>query len=81
MEHAATCVVNDGKLYAFTGDGIILLLNSIYKLVAVTFDGENCVHPNDLAFPQKVCISLPETNLFRCKHHQIWRLNNLPVFI
>ncbi|KAH9755449.1 hypothetical protein KPL71_015788 [Citrus sinensis] len=56
VEHAATCVVNDGKLFAFTGDGIILLLNSIYKLVAVTFDGENCVHPNDLAFPQKISV-------------------------
>lgn len=81
MEHAAACVVNDGKLYAFTGDGICLLLNSIYKLVAVAFDGVNCVHPSDLALPQKVCISLPEINFFCCKHRQIWELNNLPSFI
>lgn len=57
VEHAATCDANDGKLYVFTGDGIGLLLNSIYKLVVVTFDGGvNYVHPNDLALPQKISV-------------------------
>ncbi|KAI9186349.1 hypothetical protein LWI28_016449 [Acer negundo] len=39
---ASTCVVNDGMLYAYSAEGIILSFNSIYELVAAaTFDGQN----------------------------------------
>ncbi|KAK4850682.1 hypothetical protein QYF36_008902 [Acer negundo] len=42
VEHASTCVVNDGMLYAYSAEGIILSFNSIYELVAAaTFDGQN----------------------------------------
>ncbi|KAK3198249.1 hypothetical protein Dsin_021664 [Dipteronia sinensis] len=42
VEHASTCVVNDGMLYAYSAEGIILSFNSVYNLVAAaTFDGQN----------------------------------------
>ncbi|KAK3198225.1 hypothetical protein Dsin_021640 [Dipteronia sinensis] len=55
VEHASTCVVNDGMLYAYSAEGIILSFNSICELVAAaTFDGQNYQFLDDSTFTQKI---------------------------
>lgn len=66
VDHAITCVVDDEKLYAYSAnaDGVILLFNSIYKLVAATFDGKVYQTLDNLNSSQKVCILYHETQRF-----------------
>uniref|UniRef100_A0A5B7AMA6 Calmodulin-binding protein 60 D n=1 Tax=Davidia involucrata TaxID=16924 RepID=A0A5B7AMA6_DAVIN len=43
IEHATACVLDDDKLYVYYGavERVGLVFNSIYKVVAATFDGHN----------------------------------------
>ncbi|KAH7521107.1 hypothetical protein ACOSQ2_009142 [Xanthoceras sorbifolium] len=53
VEHASACVVNDDMFYAYSVGGIGLLFNSIFKLVAATFDGQNYQFLDDPTFTQR----------------------------
>ncbi|KAK0601210.1 hypothetical protein LWI29_022188 [Acer saccharum] len=53
VEHASTCDVNDEIFFTFSVDGISLLFNSVYKLVAATFDGQNYQSVDDPTFSHK----------------------------
>ncbi|KAK4843655.1 hypothetical protein QYF36_011094 [Acer negundo] len=53
VEHASTCAVVDEKFYAYSVEGIGLLFNSIYMLVAATFDGHNYQYLDKLSVVQK----------------------------
>lgn len=56
IEHAKSCVIDDYKLYSYhtIEQPIALLFNSIYELVAVTFDGQNYYSPDTLTPSHKV---------------------------
>ncbi|KAK1547914.1 hypothetical protein Q3G72_028464 [Acer saccharum] len=53
VEHASTCDVNDEIFFTFSVDGISLLFNSVHKLVAATFDGQNYQSVDDPTFSHK----------------------------
>lgn len=63
IEHALTCVLDDDEWYTYTYYGaqqrVGLLLNSIFKVVAATFGGQNYQPLEKLTFSQKVCVSYP----------------------
>ncbi|TXG65242.1 hypothetical protein EZV62_006517 [Acer yangbiense] len=50
VEHASTCDVNDEISFTYSVDRIGLLFNSVYKLVAATFDGQNYQSVDDPTF-------------------------------
>uniref|UniRef100_A0A2P2M0G5 Calmodulin-binding protein 60-C n=3 Tax=Rhizophora mucronata TaxID=61149 RepID=A0A2P2M0G5_RHIMU len=58
MEHANTCVLDDGQLYAYNeaGQGATLFFNSIYKVVGARFDGQNYEPLEKLTPPQKALV-------------------------
>ncbi|KAJ6876646.1 hypothetical protein NC651_029597 [Populus alba x Populus x berolinensis] len=58
IEHATTCVLDDSKLYSYFdgGQSIGLLFDSIYKVVGVTFDGQNYESLHNLSPPQKALV-------------------------
>ncbi|KAL8155475.1 hypothetical protein AgCh_000748 [Apium graveolens] len=53
IEHATTCVL-DNKMYLYTGAAqrVILVFNSIWKVIGATFDGKNYQNLDSLSFPQ-----------------------------
>ncbi|CAN0914105.1 Calmodulin-binding protein 60 B [Linum grandiflorum] len=56
VEHANTCMLDETKFYVYNDSvqGIKLMFNSVYKLVAAMFDGSQSYEPLDkLAPPQK----------------------------
>ena len=58
IEHALSCVLDDDEWYAYYGAAqrAGLLLNSIYRVVAATFDGHNYQPVENLTFSQKVSV-------------------------
>ncbi|XWS64465.1 hypothetical protein CRYUN_Cryun05aG0006400 [Craigia yunnanensis] len=54
-EHALSCVLDDDEWYTYYGAAqrVGLLLNSIYRVVAATFDGQNYQPVENLTFSQK----------------------------
>ncbi|KAK1401764.1 Calmodulin-binding protein 60 B like [Heracleum sosnowskyi] len=53
IEHATTCVL-DNKMYLYTGAArrVMLVFNSIWKVIGATFDGQNYQNLDSLSFPQ-----------------------------
>ncbi|XP_022748242.1 calmodulin-binding protein 60 B-like [Durio zibethinus] len=58
IEHALSCVLDDDEWYAYYGAAqrVVLLLNSIYQVVAATFDGQNYLPAEKLTFSQKLLV-------------------------
>ncbi|KAE8711531.1 Calmodulin-binding protein [Hibiscus syriacus] len=58
VEHALTCVLDDDEWYTYYGaaQGVGLLLNSIYQVIEVTFDGQNYLPVENLNFSQKLLV-------------------------
>ncbi|KAF5739902.1 hypothetical protein HS088_TW12G01114 [Tripterygium wilfordii] len=58
VEHATECVPDEGKFYTYTGasQSAMLLFNSIYKLVAATFDGQTYLPIEKLDLPQRLLV-------------------------
>ncbi|KAG4189111.1 hypothetical protein ERO13_A08G207000v2 [Gossypium hirsutum] len=58
IEHALSCVPDDDEWYTYHGTAqrVGLLLNSIYKVVEVTFDGQNYLPVENLTFSQKLLV-------------------------
>ncbi|KAG6750405.1 hypothetical protein POTOM_044897 [Populus tomentosa] len=58
IEHATTCVLDESKFYSYfdAGQSIGLLFDSIYKVVGVTFDGQNYESLHNLSPPQKALV-------------------------
>lgn len=56
IEHATTCVL-DNKMYLYTGAAqrVMLVFNSVWKVIGATFDGQNYQNLESLSFPQMVC--------------------------
>ena len=55
--HALSCVIDDDEWYAYYGSAPVgILLNSIYRVVAATFDGHNYQPVENLTFSQKVSV-------------------------
>ncbi|XWS42340.1 hypothetical protein CRYUN_Cryun16bG0006200 [Craigia yunnanensis] len=54
IKHALSCVIDDDEWYAYNGAAqrVGLLLNSIYRVVAATFDGQNYHPVEELTFSQ-----------------------------
>ena len=59
-KHAKTCVIDDHRLYSYhtAEQPLVLLFNSIYNLVGVTFDGQNHRSPATLTPSEKVCVNI-----------------------
>ena len=59
IEHAMTCNKDDGMkyIYQIAGESVCLLFNSIYQVVAATFDGQEYCPLDSLNYYQKVCIN------------------------
>ncbi|XWS57452.1 hypothetical protein CRYUN_Cryun09bG0175200 [Craigia yunnanensis] len=55
IKHALSCVLDDNERYTYYGAAqrVGLLLNSIYQVVAATFDGQNYQPVENLTFSQK----------------------------
>ncbi|XP_017224932.2 calmodulin-binding protein 60 B-like [Daucus carota subsp. sativus] len=53
IEHATTCVLDD-KMYLYTGAAhrVMLVFNSIWKVIGATFDGQNYQNLETLSFAQ-----------------------------
>ena len=51
---------DDGMTYTYhiAGESVGLLFNSIYQVVAATFDGQEYCPLDSLTFYQKVCINI-----------------------
>ncbi|KAF5739998.1 hypothetical protein HS088_TW11G00061 [Tripterygium wilfordii] len=58
VEHANECVPDEGKFYTYTGaaQSVRLLFNSIYKVIAATFDGQTYLPIEKLDLPQKLLV-------------------------
>ncbi|XP_039005602.1 protein SAR DEFICIENT 1-like [Hibiscus syriacus] len=58
IEHALTCVLDDDEWYTYYGAAqrVGLLLNSIYQVIEVTFDGQNYLPVENLNFSQKLLV-------------------------
>lgn len=54
--HAITCTLDDNKYIYRTAEGTVLLFNSIYKVVGVTFDGHSYHSVDSLNMYQMVGI-------------------------
>ncbi|KAK1547905.1 hypothetical protein Q3G72_010507 [Acer saccharum] len=65
VEHASTCGLNDEIFYTYSGEGIGLLFNSIYKLVAATFDGQNYQFLDDPTFTHKPLVETIKKQAYR----------------
>ncbi|XP_022719502.1 calmodulin-binding protein 60 C-like [Durio zibethinus] len=70
IEHAFSCVLDDDEWYTYYGAAhrVGLLLNSIYEVVAATFDGENYQPVEKLTFSQK--LQVEDTK--RLAHKNVW---------
>lgn len=64
IREAKTCYVDDGKLYTYyrAGDCVGLQFNSIFEVVAATFDGHNYRSVGELSLTpfEKVCNNVLE---------------------
>ncbi|CAN1354992.1 Calmodulin-binding protein 60 B [Linum perenne] len=68
VEHANTCVLDETKFYVYNDNiqGIKLLFNSVYKLVAAMFNGSQSYEPLDrLTPPQKVLLENPKRQAYK----------------
>ncbi|KAK1580851.1 hypothetical protein Q3G72_000665 [Acer saccharum] len=65
VEHASTCDVNNEIFYTYSVEGIGLLFNSVYKLVAATFDGQNYQFLDDPTFTHKPLVETIKKQAYR----------------
>ncbi|XP_017977580.1 PREDICTED: calmodulin-binding protein 60 D [Theobroma cacao] len=69
IEHALTCVLDDDEWYTYTYYGaqqrVGLLLNSIFKVVAATFGGQNYQPLEKLTFSQKLLVEDAKRQAYR----------------
>ncbi|KAB1994969.1 hypothetical protein ES319_D13G131100v1 [Gossypium barbadense] len=58
IEHALSCVLDDDEWYSYygTAQSVGLLLNSIYRVEAATFDGQNYQPVENMTFSQKLLV-------------------------
>ncbi|GLT37962.1 hypothetical protein SLA2020_122410 [Shorea laevis] len=70
IDHATTCVLDDDELYAYHGvaQGVVLLLNSIYKVVAASFDGQNFLPLEELTLTQKLLVDEVKRQAYKNIH-------------
>ncbi|GLT47672.1 hypothetical protein SLA2020_213480 [Shorea laevis] len=72
VDHATTCVLDDDEMYSYYGfaqtERIGLLLNSIYKVVAATFDGQNYLPLEKLTFGQKLLVEDVKRQAYKNAH-------------
>ncbi|KAH1105930.1 hypothetical protein J1N35_009698 [Gossypium stocksii] len=75
IEHALSCVPDDDEWYTYHGTAqrVGLLLNSIYKVVEVTFDGQNYLPVENLTFSQKLLVEDAKRQAYK----NVWNL--IPV--
>ncbi|XVF41795.1 hypothetical protein PTKIN_Ptkin01aG0309300 [Pterospermum kingtungense] len=67
IEHALSCVIDDDEWYTYYGAAqrVGLLLNSIYKVVAATFDGQSYQPVEKLTFSQKLLVEDGKRQAYR----------------
>ncbi|KAI9185443.1 hypothetical protein LWI28_007266 [Acer negundo] len=65
VEHASTCELNDEIFYTYSVEGIGFLFNSVYKLVAATFDGQNYQILDDPTFTHKHLVETLKKQAYR----------------
>ncbi|TXG65260.1 hypothetical protein EZV62_006535 [Acer yangbiense] len=65
VKHASTCALNDEIFYTYSVEGIGLLFNSVYKLVAATFDGQNYQFLDDPTFTHKPLVETIKKQVYR----------------
>ncbi|KAF1892154.1 hypothetical protein Lal_00036510 [Lupinus albus] len=65
--HAKTCVIDDSNLYIYQTEEppIVLVFNSIYNLVEVTFDGQNYFSPETLTPNDKIVVELVKQHAYK----------------
>ncbi|GLT94840.1 hypothetical protein SLE2022_125580 [Rubroshorea leprosula] len=70
IDHATTCVLDDDELYAYHGvaQRVVLLLNSIYKVVAASFDGQNFLPLEELTLTQKLLVDEVKRQAYKNIH-------------
>ncbi|XP_057439039.1 calmodulin-binding protein 60 B-like isoform X2 [Lotus japonicus] len=67
IEHANTCLIDDYKLYSYRTpeQPIVLLFNSIFKLVGVTFDCQNYYSLETLAPGEKHLVEIVKQDAYK----------------
>ncbi|KAL2345625.1 hypothetical protein Fmac_006910 [Flemingia macrophylla] len=67
IEHAKSCVIDDYKLYSYHSEElqIGLLFNTIFILVAVTFDWQNYYSPDTLTPRKKQLVDIVKQRAYR----------------
>ncbi|XVE63109.1 hypothetical protein DITRI_Ditri06bG0173300 [Diplodiscus trichospermus] len=81
IEHAFSCVVDDDEWYVYYGTArrVGLLLNSIYQVVAATFDGQSYQPVEKLNFSQKLLVEDAKQQAY--KNVQDLVLTDRPAFM
>ncbi|KAL1088326.1 hypothetical protein V6Z11_D08G243900 [Gossypium hirsutum] len=72
IEHALSCVPDDDEWYTYHGTAqrVELLLNSIYNVVKVTFDGQDYLPVENLTFSQKLLVEDAKRQAYK----NVWNL-------
>ncbi|KAJ8771820.1 hypothetical protein K2173_026997 [Erythroxylum novogranatense] len=65
IEHASSCVPEDGQFYAYFEPDIGLLFNSVYKVVGAAFDGQNYEPLDKLTPPQKALVEKSKRQAYK----------------
>ncbi|MBA0680819.1 hypothetical protein Goari_012497, partial [Gossypium aridum] len=75
IEHALSCVPDDDEWYTYHGTAqrVVLVLNSIYNVVEVTFDGQDYLPVENLTFSQKLLVEDAKRQAYK----NVWNL--IPV--
>ncbi|XVF05979.1 hypothetical protein REPUB_Repub06bG0008300 [Reevesia pubescens] len=70
VEHASSCVLDDDEWFTYYGvdQRVGLLLNSIYNVVAATFDGQNYTPVEKLTFSQKLLVEDAKRQAYKNVH-------------
>ncbi|XVE89583.1 hypothetical protein DITRI_Ditri20bG0007600 [Diplodiscus trichospermus] len=74
IKHALSCVLDDDELYTYNVGAtqkVGILLNSIYQVVAATFDGQNYQPVEQLTFSQKVLVEDAKKQAYNNVHNLV----------
>ncbi|XP_068660356.1 calmodulin-binding protein 60 B-like isoform X2 [Aristolochia californica] len=64
VQHAKTCLL-DNKIYQYEKSGVQVLLNSIYEVVGVAFDGHVCQMLNELSAAQMILVEYVKQRAYK----------------
>ncbi|XP_068664174.1 calmodulin-binding protein 60 B-like [Aristolochia californica] len=64
VQHARTCLLGN-KIYQYEKSGILLLLNSIYEIVGVAFNGHVCQMLNELSAAQMILMEYVKQSAYK----------------